>query len=1246
MRKLLVLLFLLVSVIAEGRQISESEAAAVASEFLNSATVKQASAKVGVRRAKAQDAANEDAAPFYVYNADGNKGFVIVSGDDRARRILGYSDTGSFDLGNLPPQLAALLEQYAEQLKNIPVNIPTHDSWKAPARISEDGGVLLETADWGQGAPYNSLCPVIDGVQAPTGCVATAMAIVMKYHNWPESYNWTAMPAHDVDANNSADIAALMKDAGEAVLMSYNSSESSANMNFVGHRLQQRFKFSPECQFITAENFTGDEWESMLKSNLNESNPVIYNGSGTGNHAFVIDGYDNSGLYHINWGWNGLYNGMYALNALTPGSDKFSDNAGMVINITPDKSGKEYSNVFCDYGYFWTGAGLATGVHYSINAPEKNVEFDFTCLGLSYPCDESGQIGLLLFDNSGNVKEVLKTQTFTESRDFYGMGVWGSDLEFRNLTVSSDIAPDDYLTLGTRKTLSDPWLEVLGTIEAPVKKKVADIKKDVSTVNIINKTSWNIEICRDDWINIGPENTTIEYVRGYTVRLGLIDENRNKAVDCAITIEGKGICGDKTVQYGGDGVFMLYGDEYTVTIENTEADINKVVDLTEAGSLHEALKDVELSKLGCLTVSGFINAEDLWYIRDNAHSIKTLDLRNSKIMACEATDPVKEFQIFSSEQIEDALPTYALTGLQKLADLTLPKDLVSIGSNSMMNLAISRIELPSSIQSMGLNLFFDCPNLKTVVCHMVQPVFINDCIFTNTQCPSKGVLYVPSGSFKAYSDAAVWQDFAQIIEDDNPPLDTDIVTYEGLKYRIHGKALYLVGYEQSQLPDDVVMPETVTVNGYDCKVLGIDDNAMEYSQMHSFTMANTVTTIGGNVFFQSQVVRVNMSDNIKYLPFLCINGGNIEELHLPENAESICNSIYCPKLKKLHIPKNVKSETGYEGSVGHEFQNLEEITVDPENEEWSVHGGILYWKGLSHLILVPNTMSGEIVIPDETTNLGEIQYCNKITKLTFGKGVKSLLYYGTIKSCENLKHIDFNNDIMFVSSWVVTDLTSLESFTIRDFFWSNDNIFGNLPSLKYVYLLNENPIDFSNSFYSEVNTAHDYFTPSLNPKVTVPDGCKIYVAGGVKAQSQTRSDDRLEEMWTYQIDRANGKIKIEPLISGLVIDGVKINGQSIEVNADYIYDFDTATASSFDVDVEYTLHGRQPMTTHYDGQFNSTIPNTNLFSGIENIVTGENQRYDVYNLQGICIRHNASKADIQKLPAGIYIINGAKVRVK
>lgn len=1245
MRKLILFLFLLVSVIAEGRKIPESEAAAVASRFLNS-TPTQQQAKSGVRLVRKHDAVKDETVPYYVYNADSNNGFVIISGDDRARCILGYSDKGSFDFNNLPPQLADILNRYVEQLKAMPDDAPAHSSWGAKAQAKSSGeGVLLETANWGQGAPYNSLCPVIDGERALTGCVATAMAIVMRYHNWPAEYDWDAMPMEQ-PVTPIESLSKLMADAGKAVLMNYGISESGANMNWVGHRLQQTFKYSPDCQYITSVNFSNEEWVNMLKGNLDNNEPVIYSGtSGTVGHAFIIDGYQDDN-YHINWGWNGACNGYFALDALIPNESRnYSSNTGMVINIVPDKSGKEYSSVFCDYGYFWATGGLATGSHFSVDSPEQGQAFDYACSTVAYPCDESGEIGLLLYDKNGEVKEVIKSQTFTEFNDDGETNVWGNNIMFPNITISSNVQPNDYITLATRKTTSHPWLEVLSTIEAPIKKTVAEITRNVGLIKITNKTS-NTRVsyykAYKSYMEMETDEIVLECVKRGTIEIYVHDKNGRQCENVIITVSGKGEYGDIQTSIKGTLEFNVYGDSYIVTIEDAKDGIEKVVDLTEAGSLSKAISDTPNSDIGSLTVKGCINAEDLWFIRDNLKYLKKLDISEAKIIACNAIDPVESFRISSPEHLEDALPTYALTHLIQLNTLSLPKDLKYIEANSLRYLAIAKIEIPSDVQYIKEQVFLGCSNLQTVVCRMAQPPFINNYEFAGTKCPVDGVLYVPIGTSEAYRNAAVWQDFAQIIEDENPPADNEIISYEGLKYRTHGKVLYLIGYEQSQLPNDVIIPDVIPMNGYEYTVLGIDDKAMQNAEMNSFTMSNSITTIGSYIFTGSSVKKVKMSDNIRHLPYYCIDGNHIEELNIPEKAELIGNSIYCPALKKLHLPKNLHSET-VNGSIGGDFRNLEEITVDPENEEWSVHDGILYWKGLSYLVLVPNVMSGELLIPDETNYINRIENCNRITKIIFGNNVKSI-ENSSINSCEKLIHIEFNNNVLFNGTWIIYGV-ALESFTIRDFIRADDNCFVYQSSLKYVYLLNTNPVDFSNSFYQDVNPQHDYYSPSLNPQATVPENSKIYVPGGVK--SHIGSNDKLEDMWEYEIDRTNGIIKVKPLIDGLVIDNVTVNGIRGEVISQGFYSCDVTNDANLDVVVDFTLHERQAMTTHYDAEFNALIPDSDLSdaSGIDNISGDVTKKYDVYNSQGVILREGCNVEDLKGLSSGVYVIKqGASVR--
>ncbi|MDE6379577.1 MAG: C10 family peptidase, partial [Muribaculaceae bacterium] len=289
------------------------------------------------------------------------------SGDDRAPKILGYSDKGSFDSENLPPQLKAMMESWTKQIVTLPENAGRHISWSKSHSTRSGNPIHMETAEWGQGYPFNAYCPVIDGVQAPAGCVATAMAIVMKYHNWPDytrggeesdfyhpelnfnfsdyTIDWKSLSDNESSEFGQAS-ARLSLAAGVSASMFYSPEESSADVWTVGHSLMQYFVYDKDCQYIERKIFTDEEWIKLLLSQLEEIGPVIYRGSGSIGHAFVIDGYDGESLFHVNWGWDGLLNGYYALDFEDVAGANFSGDQGMIINIKPDKERREYSKLW------------------------------------------------------------------------------------------------------------------------------------------------------------------------------------------------------------------------------------------------------------------------------------------------------------------------------------------------------------------------------------------------------------------------------------------------------------------------------------------------------------------------------------------------------------------------------------------------------------------------------------------------------------------------------------------------------------------------------------------------------------------------------------------------------------------------------------------------------------------------------------------------------------------------------------
>ena len=123
---------------------------------------------------------------FYVFNDEANGGYVVVCGDKRMPDVLGYSYSGNFDAENIPCNMKALLEGYAEQVNRLRTDGKANI--KASHRANSEWSPISPMLEctWGHWTPYNNLCPEIDGKHTASGCVAIAMAQIMYYHEWPK----------------------------------------------------------------------------------------------------------------------------------------------------------------------------------------------------------------------------------------------------------------------------------------------------------------------------------------------------------------------------------------------------------------------------------------------------------------------------------------------------------------------------------------------------------------------------------------------------------------------------------------------------------------------------------------------------------------------------------------------------------------------------------------------------------------------------------------------------------------------------------------------------------------------------------------------------------------------------------------------------------------------------------------------------------------------------------------------------
>ncbi len=310
---------------------------------------------------------------YYVFNFVSENGFVVVTAESNAFPILAYSFESNFNVNNMNESVKDAMENYENEIvaireKNLNADEETTNAWAKYSAITmqKSGneittvGPLIKTT-WDQDCYYNTLCPTAAGGpcnHAYTGCVATAMAQLMRYWSFPttglgsnaytsivshnvnfaaQTYNWSAMPLSGLTSANSAEVAKIMYHAGVSVNMGYSAGGSSASTQQAADELKNHFRYSTTTQYVSKSSYpNAQEWYIKIRSNLIDGKPVMYRGDGSsGGHAFIVDGFQYPQFFHINWGWGGSHDGYFYFTSLNSGNGDFTVAQGAIINCYP-----------------------------------------------------------------------------------------------------------------------------------------------------------------------------------------------------------------------------------------------------------------------------------------------------------------------------------------------------------------------------------------------------------------------------------------------------------------------------------------------------------------------------------------------------------------------------------------------------------------------------------------------------------------------------------------------------------------------------------------------------------------------------------------------------------------------------------------------------------------------------------------------------------------------------------------------
>ncbi len=422
-------LFMLCLVV-KANPVSRSQALKEAKSFLASKGVEMNTSDAAYRAPRKANAQEGESSYYYIFNVGNDEGFVIVSGDDRTEQILGYSDSGSFDEENMPEPLKEWLDGYAKEMESIiEVDANEYESL-SPRRAQEKTKksiAPLTTAKYGSGYPYTT-----NLTRYAVGCAPVAISILLHYYkndiSKSSSYGskivWNNLldvyydlPSKNYTSVQLTAVANLMKYTGLALSTDANGG-TKVSSQIPG--LRDYYAFDKNMTLVDRTYYNVEDWENIIYQELACKRPVVYNAYDNGytvGHTLIVDGYDNSGLFHINWGWDGQFNGYFRLSALY----RYEAGANGSLNVNNTFCMPRYHSALLysvpnSYGNVNTSnnilsAEITSATNATITCTYKNESCISGAYSYGVGCIKDGEVIFLKSPNT--VSTLLNTQKLT-----------------------------------------------------------------------------------------------------------------------------------------------------------------------------------------------------------------------------------------------------------------------------------------------------------------------------------------------------------------------------------------------------------------------------------------------------------------------------------------------------------------------------------------------------------------------------------------------------------------------------------------------------------------------------------------------------------------------------------------------------------------------------------------------------------------------------------------------------------------